>query len=222
MNPVFISIMTPQTEVNRAQNLDVLLAASNIDSRTLLQSLRLANGKPWLEFKPPLVIGYSVSHTRAKEIELEAIAILNEARDVGLDLEVWPRQESDNAFLDFVATAQDEKFLKLFSKKENDASVALWVVKEAALKCTGEVMINPRDLHVTHLQENIFGVASSAQATSPHPEIEVALYVLDHKIHSQVELLLGVAMAKGALIERHQKREIRLLSNDWNMAEFRR
>jgi hypothetical protein len=99
----------------------------------------------------------------------------------------------------------------------NDAGIVLWVLKEAALKCTGEVMTDPPHLAVAHVSRNLFRVKSSASAGAPHPEIDVCLHVLTNETNPSTMLLVGLAMPAGALINR----PIHFAAEGWKVTEYR-
>ena len=219
MKAVFISV---DSAINREKNLEKTLANAGIEKRLSFELGRHPNGKPKLEFSPPRRVGYSVSHVAIGGRKMEALALLDEGCDIGLDVELWPQGEADPAFVDTISTPEDVKALRMLASGNHDAGVALWVVKESALKCTGEVMTDPRNLAVAHLHANLFRVQSSAGASSPHAEIDVSLHVLTQRKAPHSVLLLGLAMGAGSLTENRQARAIHFDANDWNAAEFGR
>lgn len=211
MKPVFVSL----THVaDRQENLRKAFEFAAIDFSSFKNMGQAKNGKPFLALDRPHNVGYSLSHSQ----EIEVIALLDEEREIGIDLEAWPQRGADPVFLETVASAEDESVLRVLGEMGHDAGTALWVVKEAALKCTGEVMTDPRDLSVACVSKNIFRVRSSAMARSPHAEIDVSL----HCLANENVLLLGVAMSAGALIDGRKFRPVHVNASGWNMVKFRR
>jgi phosphopantetheinyl transferase len=208
MNPVFISL---SHRADRQSNLRLAFEYAGIDFLRLEKIIQAENGKPYLVLNGLSKVGFSVSHCK----ETEMIALLDEDREIGIDLEVWPQREADPAFLQTVASVDDRKALVKLQSHGNDAGIALWVLKEAALKCTGEVMTDPLQLSVAHVSRNLFRVKSSASAGAPHPEIDVCLHVLTSETNASIMLLVGLAMPAGALINR----PIHFAAEGWKVAK---
>jgi phosphopantetheinyl transferase len=210
MKPVFISL---SNSADRQINLRRAFEYAEIDFLRLERMIQAENGKPCLVLDGLSKIGFSVSHCK----ETEIIALLDEDREIGIDLEVWPQREADPAFLQTVASVDDRKALVKLQSNGNDAGIVLWVLKEAALKCTGEVMTDPLHLSVAHVSRNLFRVKSSASAGAPHPEIDVCLLVLTNETNPSTMLLVGLAMPAGALINR----PIHFAAEGWKVTEYR-
>lgn len=209
MKPVFVFISDSS---DRWNNLKTAFEFADLDFSEFDNVSRAATGKPILVFKHTRCVGYSVSHTD----RIEAIGLLEEEREIGIDLEVWPAQQSDPDFLDTLSCPEDVRVLRVLEKSGYNTGIALWVIKEAALKCTGDVMIDPRHLSVTHVAKNVFRVRSSSLARSPHPEIDVSLYALSNEI----VLLLGVGMPAGALKIENKFRSVHFSSKGWKVVKF--
>ncbi len=209
MKPVCISL---SNSADRQINLRRAFEYVEIDSLRFERVIHANNGKPVLVLIQLGKVGFSVSHCK----ETEMIALLDEDREIGIDLEVWPQREADPAFLQTVASVDDRKALVKLQSNGNDAGIALWVLKEAALKCTGEVMTDPLHLSVAHVSRNLFRVKSSASAGAPHPEIDVCLHVLTSETNASIMLLLGLAMPAGALTNR----PIHFAAEGWKVAKF--
>ncbi len=210
MNPIFISL---SHRADRQSNLRLAFEYAGIDFLRLERMIQAENGKPFLVLDGLGKVSFSVSHCK----ETEMIALLDEDREIGIDLEVWPQREADPAFLKTVASKEDHRMLPMLGANGNDAGIALWVLKEAALKCTGEVMTDPLHLSVAHVSRNLFRVKSSASATAPHPEIDVCLHVLTSETNPSNMLLVGLAMSAGASINR----PIHFAVEGWKVAKYR-
>jgi phosphopantetheinyl transferase len=210
MKPVFISL---SSSADRQVNLRGAFECAGIDFSIFERISQAENGKPILVLDMSRKVGFSISHCK----ETEMIALLDEKREIGIDLEVWPQNETESAFLETVASAEDYRLLPMLSSNGSDPAIGLWVLKEAALKCTGEVMTNPIDLSVAHLSRNLFRVKSSASATAPHPEIDVCLHVLTDETSPTTILLVGLAMPAGALMNR----AIHFAAKGWKVTKYK-
>ena len=181
---------------------------------------KLSNGKPVIEATSISKIGYSRSHARVSVGGPTAVAVI-EGRDIGLDIEPWPLKDADPDFLKSIASPEDSKVLSVLSLGGHDAGVALWVIKEAALKCTGEVMIDPRDLCVSKKQHGIFQVTSSGRARAPHPDIDVRLINLSSHSNNKPKLLVGIALGKNGHVENGLIRKVELIDREWSLILFK-
>ena len=209
MKPVFISLAIG---FDRQSNLKKAFEFAGLNFLDLDEMRRTATGKPFLVLTTPRNIGYSLSHAR----DIEAIVLLDEERDIGIDLEILPAQKDNPDFLETVACPEDVRALKRLGRTGYDAGIALWVIKEAALKCTGEVMTDPGHLSVTHISKNLYRVRPSALANAPQPEIDVALYILSNEI----VYLLAVSMPAGALRDARKFRSVEFSAPGWKISEF--
>jgi phosphopantetheinyl transferase len=209
MKPIFISL---SSSTNRQLNLHGAFQCAGIELSRFEKMSQAENGKPILVLDMSCKVGFSVSHCNKTEV----IALLDEEREIGIDLEVWLQREADLAFLQSVASSEDRKAVAMLGSNGNDAGIALWVLKEAALKCTGEVMTDPRDLAVVHVSGNVFKVKPSARAMAPHPEIDVCLHVLIDESNANTMLIVGLAMPAGALINR----AIYFAAEGWKVAKY--
>jgi phosphopantetheinyl transferase len=208
MKPVFISL---SSSADRQINLRRAFEYAGIDFSRFERMIQTNNGKPVLAFDWLGKVGFSLSHCKDSEM----IALLNEEREIGIDLEVWPHSE---AFIQTVASSEDFAIVPMLGSNDNDAGIALWVLKEAALKCTGEVMTDPLHLSVAHVSRNLYRIKSSASATAPHPEIDVCLHVLTNERNESTMLLVGLAMPAGALMNR----PIHFAAEGWKVAQYRK
>lgn len=213
MKPISIWFGNPS---NRHENLRKAFEFAGIEFSSVAKIDFAGNGKPVLALNSKDQVGYSLSHSQ----NIEAIALLDEARDIGIDLEIWPQRKADPIFLETVAAAEDGDVLNQLGLTGFDAGVALWVIKEAALKCTGDVMTDPRDLAVKHFRSHTFNVSPSAAARSPHPEIDVLLYVLKNEHDPNFVLLCAAAMPVNAWFHQGTIRVVEFDAANWKVAKF--
>ena len=161
------------------------------------QIARAANGKPYVRLSSSTQAGISFTHVRQAHRPFSIVAVCDEPQ-MGIDAEVWPCGKADPAFLDSVASAEDQALVTRILKTGHDAARFLWVVKEAALKASGEVMVDPRDLAVELSQQGHISVSTARQASAPTPEMRVQ--VLQLKAGDSDEIVL-LAIAFGAKLE---------------------
>jgi phosphopantetheinyl transferase len=210
MKPVFISF---SHSADRLFNLRRAFDHAGLDFAKFQRFSHAKNGKPILVLNPTAEISFSISHCKNAEL----IALLNEDREIGIDIEVLPESDPDPDFLKTIASKEDHKIVRMLGSNGAEASIALWVLKEAALKCTGEVMTDPLHLSVAHISRNLFRVKSSASAGAPHPEIDVCLHVLTNETNTSTILLVGLAMPAGVLINY----PIHFAAEGWKVAKYR-
>lgn len=158
------------------------------------------NGKPHAILAGNQNIFYSFSHARRIDQPF-AVAAVSLDMDIGIDVEPWPIGNADPDFLKVIATKEDEGALRILNLSKRDSGIALWVIKEAALKCTGEVMIKPNYLSVTYEDRNSFRVRSSTEAGAPHPDICVRLFVLNASHMPQKDFIAAIAMSASCDVE---------------------
>jgi phosphopantetheinyl transferase len=219
MKKIYISLNEDANPPDRLTHLQNLCREAGIEPASTCTVLRAQNGKPILSFNPAQIVGYSNSHVRRGKESINILALI-EGRDIGIDLEFWPHGGSDSEFLKTVASNEDWSVLQRLQKSGHDAGIALWVIKEAALKCTGDVMVDPRDLAVHFKHDNLFAVSSSASAKAPHPEIDVALHILATIKDPNAIFLVGVALASGVHEENRKERVTQFNSSGWEMKKI--
>lgn len=99
-----------------------------------------ATGKPFL-LDPPRDLRFSLSHTRGAA----AVAVA-EACDVGVDVEAAQQRAADMAVAEnFFAPDEIAQLRAAEGPVRRDQFFALWVVKEAVVKATGEGLSRPLD-----------------------------------------------------------------------------
>jgi 4'-phosphopantetheinyl transferase superfamily len=156
---------------------------------------RDSNGKPFLlSDGRPASIGMSISHARGMGKGHVAIAII-EQHDVGIDIEHMDQPPTDAAFQASIACLEDNATCRLMTQAGLDAGRSLWCLKEAALKCSGAVMTDPRDLAVRY-RGKLWQVRPSRQASAPTPDMAAGLYRLTDTAGSS--LFLAIALRTDA------------------------
>jgi phosphopantetheinyl transferase len=162
-------------------SLDIPIAI--FDERSRAQVLgsvdifRDLNGKPYRRLGPSEIAGVSFTHVRQARPPFSLMALCDDPH-IGIDAEVWPLGPADPVFLASVASPEDQAFLARIAVFARDPARALWVVKEAALKATGDVMIDPLDLAVEVSRKGHIRVSTARKASAPSVEIQVQVFQL--------------------------------------------
>ena len=173
---------------NQEQDVHDLLARMGDGPDSSFAISRAVGGKPLLQVSASGHFGFSRSHARDSGLTLLGLV---RGHDIGVDIEHWPQGGCNLAFLESVASPEDAKAVAKLGATGRDVGVALWVIKEAALKCTGEVMTDPRDLAVHRQKNGVYRVRSANRASAPHPEIDVRLFTTETM---NTVFLIGVAL----------------------------
>ncbi|MBF9232853.1 4'-phosphopantetheinyl transferase family protein [Microvirga alba] len=126
-------------------------------------------GKPFVPGGP----FFNLSH--AGDMTLVAVS---RTFDVGLDIERLAAPSDGAGSLSAALADEDEGLLASLSEIREHAETILWSIKEAALKLTGEVMVDPRHLAVTRQWGGGFRVRPARAAKAPLPDIFVHLIVM--------------------------------------------
>ena len=219
MTMIDLVIVEPDEAPARDMVLSQLLAQWGIDSFQNDQLKRDGYGKPYLDLPEPRKIGYSSSHARWADGSFGLFALAENCA-IGIDVEPWPKKAADAAFLETIAVPEDAASLAHLGGDGYDASTALWVIKETALKCTGEVMIDPRHLAVRRERKGTFLVSSSKMAGAPHPDIRVTLYLLQN-IDLRIGLfLVGIGLSANCDAGKGNMIVIQKLSQSWKWNSF--
>ena len=193
MRNIYLSFSEMTSSRSRNEVLKRVIDFSKIAKPEEFEIFSADNVKPRLNFRSGQLVGFSVSHPRHSVISTELIAVVENC-DVGLDAEFWPIESDDPSFLRTIASSADSGAIEVLSKSGRDAGVALWLIKEAALKCSGNVDIDPQHLSITALGNSTFRAAANNEALLPQPEVKVYLYVLIDEKAPQSPLLIGVAL----------------------------
>ena len=149
--------------------------------------------KPFLQTPDGQIFGLGVTHIRkvAKPFSLMAASTCPQ---LGLDAEVWNLAPRDDVFLKSVMATEEAKLAQAANARGLDAGVFLWVGKEAALKASGTVMVDPRHLALRQLGPNHFRAEPSKAATAPITPANVWFYTYTApQINQQVLLAVAVA-----------------------------
>ena len=186
---IHLGIVEPDTAAGRNAVLGQLLQAGNLTDAVISKD---TNGKPRLIFTPPRRCGYSIAQIRIGPERLAVMAIC-EGADLGVDAEVRRRGAADAAFLETIAAPEDGTALKLLGADGFDPSVGLWTIKEAALKCSGEVMIDPRHLAAARHASKAWKVSPSVLAGAPFAQVLVKLLSASLADHGPVEIIIALA-----------------------------
>ena len=218
MGVVDLAIIEPNTLVERHRILVELLKQKGIDNFTFEQLKRDDFGKPYIELDERL-IGYSFSNARFAG-ESFGLMALADGCAIGVDVELWPRRPNETVFLETVAAPEDKAVLRILGARGYDAGLALWVIKEAALKCSGDVMIDPRHLAVSQSCDKVLRVGPSLAARTAIPEFSVALFDLRFEKWPSHLFLCGAAVAKqhGKVLK--TLKNIVSLQNQWLLSRL--
>ncbi len=160
--------------------------------------IRDAKGKPYRRLSTNVLAGVSFSHVRQAKPPFSVVAVCDDPI-IGIDAEIWPSGQADPAFLASVASVEDKPILAKLAPLHFDPARFLWVVKEAALKASGEVMVDPRDLAVKMSRNGHIKVSTSRRATAPFEEIGVRILQLRPREGDETVLLAVAAAGKDAM-----------------------
>ena len=172
--------------------MDITIAIFNAFNRESVlggaKIIRDEKGKPYRRLSANVVAGVSFTHVRQARPPFSLVAMCNNPH-IGIDAEIWPLGKADPAFLDSVASFEDRPILARLGHLNYDPARFLWVVKEAALKASGEVMIDPRDLAVEMSHNGHIKVSSTRRASAPFAEIGVRILQLKPREGDETVLL---------------------------------
>ena len=208
---IFLAIVESDGPEARAQALSELLAASGLERLGFLGLGWLESGKPFLKFNDPQRAGYSLSKFRSGN-KVSAVMALCSGHDIGVDAEIWPQPSDDPGFLASIAAPEDQKAVEVLQDWGPDAATALWVIKEAALKCCDEVAIDPRHVSVTPAKAGLWLVTPGRLAGRPFPPMTVQMVTLTGGAKPGREVLASVAVP----IEKVS--QIKVVTQGWNHA----
>ncbi len=188
-----IGIVQPDTAMRRTEILRELLQAAGQSDAETVRLLRQTNGKQKVECADGRTWHCNFSRVRNAPQIFGLIAVSDET-ELGIDVEVWPEIAADPDFLDSISTSEDACAIQSLVRLNRDAGIALWVVKEAALKCSGDVMIDPRHLAVSEFREGIYRIGPSLLAGAPVPDVIVGLFQIRALKWPGIEFLCGIAL----------------------------
>lgn len=212
-----LGIVEPDTSRRRIEVLREMLLALGQDNAETIKLVRQPNGKQKLEFDDGLKWHCNFSRVRNAPQAFGLVAISGKT-ELGIDVETWPKTETNPDFLESISTSEDMRAIQSLSGFAQDASLALWVIKEAALKCAGEVMIDPRHLAVSVFRDGVYRTSPSLLAGAPVPDIIVALFHLSALKWPDTEFLCGIAMPSSENIIREGLLNPVLTGTGWQIA----
>ena len=179
---ITLQSFTPDT---RETTLQHLLGHENLNGAT---AQRAENGKPYLLASGGMRAGLAICHIRKSVPPLSLMAVSHEAQ-LGLDAEVWPSAHADLAFLNLIAANEDAELIQRLRTTGRDAATFLWVIKESALKASGEVMTDPRNVSIEASTNGHFWASASRAATGPVTEAFVRVWQFNLKGWSEPSLV---------------------------------
>ena len=175
-------------EGERETALAQLLTASNLSAAT---ADRTAAGKPFLRDSQNGVLGLSFSHLRGAEGSLSFMAIAVQPT-FAIDVEVYPSTTEDQNFTNSIATAEDASFITFSRAQGLDAGTMLWMAKEAALKASGEVMTDPRNIAISRLPDGSCRASTAKSATAPIVSAGMGFFLIETDL-IKTPIMLAVA-----------------------------
>jgi 4'-phosphopantetheinyl transferase superfamily len=188
-----LGIVEPDTAPRRIEVLCEMLVTLGQSNTEKLKLVREPNGKQKLECDDGRKWHCNFSRVRNAPQIFGVVAISNET-ELGIDVEVWPETAADPDFLDSISTSEDAGAIQSLARLNRDAGIALWVIKEAALKCSGDVMIDPRHLTVSEFRDGIYRIGPSLLAGAPVPDVTVALFQMRALKWPDTEFLFAIAL----------------------------
>ena len=151
------------TKANRSSILADLVRSHGLTGFT---PMRAQTGKPYLQVANGRKAGLAICHVRTISAPFSLMAVSDEP-SLGIDAEAWREGQTDETFLRSIAAPEDAPLIARLRKKVRDPATLLWVLKEAALKASGEVMVDPRNLTVGLSTNGHIEASSSATSTAP-------------------------------------------------------
>jgi len=179
------------TALSRKPTLARLLAPAGFGTA---EEKRSSTGKPFLESPDGKAHGLAIAHVRQATPSFSVMAVTDDPL-IGLDAELWPTA-IDAAFLASVAAPEDAALIKRITALGRDPATFLWVAKEAALKASGEVMVDPRNISVELSPNGHFCAATSARASGPVAQAHIRIWRFNVKGSNAVGLLALAATAQ--------------------------
>ena len=191
MSLIRIATFTPST---RSATLAELMTAHGLLG---FEPHKSESGKPFLRAADGRQAGMAICHVRKASTPFSMMAVSDQAA-LGIDAEVWPTSESDETFLHSIAAPEDASLISKARKAGRDPVTLLWVLKEAALKASGEVMTDPRHITVNLSPKGHIEASTSASATAPLPRSILRVFELSTKAAKRcVIFAVGIAGLPG-------------------------
>ena len=191
---IYLAVVEQDGAAKRGLVLQSLLDAAGLAEAGFQSVSRDESGKPFLQFEPGRHWGYSLSRFRTSNTPSVLMGVCD-GMELGIDAEIWPNMTRDKDFLHSIMAPEDDKAIARLQGLPRDTGIALWTIKEAALKCCGAVMTDPRHLAVTAAKEGWWHVSAGALAGAPIPEISVKLLSVWQDQKQDAKILVAVAVA---------------------------
>lgn len=194
---IFLAVVEHDSVIQRSSSLQSLIEAAGLAEAGFQSIVRDDSGKPFLQFEPARHWGYSLSRFRTSNTP-SVLMGLCDGMELGIDAEIWPNMTRDKDFLHSIMAPEDDKAVQRLEGLHRDTGIALWTIKEAALKCCGAVMTDPRHVAVTPAREGWWHAAPGKLAGAPIPEISVKLLSIwqDRKPDAKILVAIAVASAR--------------------------
>jgi phosphopantetheinyl transferase len=205
---IYLAVAGQDNAAGQAQALQSLLEAAGLAQAGFQSIVRDPSGKPFLQFEPSRFWGYSLARFRIDSTP-SALMGLCDAMELGIDAEVWPNRAKDKDFLHSIMAPEDEKTVTRLEGLSRDTGVALWTIKEAALKCCGAVMTDPRHVAVVAAREGWWRASSGTLAGAPIPEISVKLLSVWQDHRPETKILVAVA------VQSQRMPQIKMVTPHW-------
>ena len=182
-----IATFTPSTRSATLANLLVAHGLAGFEPR------KAQSGKPYLLAASDRMAGLAICHVRKAAMPFSIMAV-SDAVALGIDAEASPTGQMDEAFLNSIAAPEDQPLIGRVRKAGRDPATLLWVLKEAALKASGEVMTDPRHITVSQTPNGHIEASTSASASAPLPRSILRVFELSTKA-TENGVVLAVAIA---------------------------
>lgn len=183
---------------------------------------RQPNGKPFIQCGSiTAAVGIGISRARVIDGEFAAITMI-EQRDIGLDIEPLNQPATNAAFQDSISSPEDLDARRRLTSLGLDDGLGLWCIKEAALKGSGDVLTDPRDLAVRY-RNGLWLVQPSLRASAPTPDFDVVLFRLSNafrcRLLAAIALRAGIGDDTAAMAQKFQD-AFRSEMPDWRIASL--
>ncbi len=190
---IYLAVVEQDGAAKRSSALQSLFDVAGLAEAAFQSVERDESGKPFLLFEPQRHWGYSLSRFRMSHTP-SVLMGLCDGMELGIDAEIWPNMTRDKDFLHSIMAPEDDKAIVRLQGLNRDTGIALWTIKEAALKCCGAVMTDPRHVAVTAAKEGWWHVSAGALAGAPIPEISVKLLSVWQDQKQDAKILVAVAV----------------------------
>ena len=149
-------------------------------------------GKPYLLGHDSHKAGLSISHVRTATPPFSIIAV-SMVPAIGVDAETSPKRCMDENFLISIAAPEDANIITKARAAGRDPATLLWVLKEAALKASGEVMTDPRHLTLGLSTNGHIQASASGAATAPLPRCILRVFEM-HTNATEQRIIVSLAI----------------------------